>query len=146
MKGWPPTLAAIVLTMACTAQAWPVTGLWDAVNELTAEIEAQVKIAADHGRIEGVVVSVSTPKAGSTNPLCEACHGDHKNQPIVGMVILHALPSPDLEQARGEILDPENGRVYQCILRTMEDGERLEVRAFFGVPLLGRTQVWRRHE
>jgi uncharacterized protein (DUF2147 family) len=44
----------------------------------------------------------------------------------------------------GEILDPDNGRLYRCTLRLVDNGRQLEVRGFIGISLFGRTQTWLR--
>ena len=46
----------------------------------------------------------------------------------------------------GEILDPNNGKVYKVRLKPVDGGARLEVRGYIGAPLLGRTQTWTRVE
>ena len=46
----------------------------------------------------------------------------------------------------GDILDPNNGKVYQSKMKLIDNGARLEVRGFIGISLLGRTQTWSRVE
>jgi uncharacterized protein (DUF2147 family) len=46
----------------------------------------------------------------------------------------------------GQILDPDNGKVYKSRLTLHDDGQRLEVRGYIGVPLFGRSQVWVREQ
>jgi uncharacterized protein (DUF2147 family) len=46
----------------------------------------------------------------------------------------------------GDILDPDSGKVYRVRLKLLGDGRELQVRGYIGVPMLGRTQVWRRAE
>ena len=59
------------------------------------------------------------------------------------MSILYGLKQENNNQwNKGEILDPENGKTYHCLLRLMENGEKLKVRGYVGVPLLGRSQTW----
>ena len=44
----------------------------------------------------------------------------------------------------GTILDPESGKVYKCLLSLEDGGDKLKVRGFIGLSLLGRTQYWLR--
>ena len=44
---------------------------------------------------------------------------------------------------KGTIYNPDNGKTYRCKM-TLSAPDRLEVRGFIGVPLLGATSVWRR--
>ncbi len=46
----------------------------------------------------------------------------------------------------GDILDPNNGKVYQSKMKLVDNGSKLEVRGFVGISLLGRTQTWIRVE
>ena len=46
----------------------------------------------------------------------------------------------------GKILDPENGKEYKCKMMLDENGNKLEVRGFIGISLLGRSQNWVREE
>lgn len=46
----------------------------------------------------------------------------------------------------GEIIDPDNGKVYKCKMAVKDNGKKLEVRGYIGVPLLGRSQTWLRAE
>jgi len=59
----------------------------------------------------------------------------------------HVLHRPWVAAAvRLEILDPDEGRFYRCSLRVTGGGRELEVRGYVGIPLLGRTQTWKRKE
>jgi uncharacterized protein (DUF2147 family) len=44
------------------------------------------------------------------------------------------------EKCAGEL------RNYRCSLRVTGGGRELEVRGYAGIPLLGRTQTWKRKE
>jgi uncharacterized protein (DUF2147 family) len=46
----------------------------------------------------------------------------------------------------GTILDPESGKMYKCLLSLEDGGEKLKVRGFIGLSLLGRTQYWLRDQ
>jgi len=46
----------------------------------------------------------------------------------------------------GDILDPNNGKIYKVRLQPIDGGKQMEVRGFIGVSLLGRTQTWVRVE
>jgi uncharacterized protein (DUF2147 family) len=50
------------------------------------------------------------------------------------------------EYQGGEILDPENGKVYRVKMNLQDRGRTLHVRGFIGFSLFGRTQIWIREE
>ena len=63
-----------------------------------------------------------------------------------GIRILTDVPlEPDEEQVwtGGRLYDPKSGRVYRCTIR--RDGpDRLRIRGFWGISLLGRNTQWTR--
>ena len=48
--------------------------------------------------------------------------------------------------ADGKILDPENGKVYNCKMKLNATGDELEVCGYIGISLIGRSQIWKRIE
>ncbi len=42
---------------------------------------------------------------------------------------------------KGTIYNPDNGKTYKCRM-TLSAPDRLEVKGFIGIPLLGATSVW----
>ncbi len=48
------------------------------------------------------------------------------------------------EYGGGEILDPETGWTYRCRFTISAEGEKLFVRGYLGLAVLGRTQTWTR--
>lgn len=136
-------LAAAIMTASALAQAPTLAGLWRTFNA-RGQAEALVRIREHGGELRGEVVTVFSPPAPGANPLCEECPGERKNQPVVGMTILRGLRWDGEQYSGGEILDPDNGIIYRCRIRVVEEGRKLEVRGFIGVSLFGRTQVWRR--
>jgi len=103
-----------------------------------------VSVVEVDGEFEGSVQAVFSPPASSPNPRCEKCSGELRNAPIVGMKILRRLRWDGEQYSGGEILDPDDGRVYRCRMRLVDGGRKLEVRGFVGLPLFGRTQTWLR--
>jgi uncharacterized protein (DUF2147 family) len=46
------------------------------------------------------------------------------------------------EWTGGEILDPENGKTYKATLKLADNGQKLLVRGYIGLPIFGRSQTW----
>jgi uncharacterized protein (DUF2147 family) len=133
-------LAALAVSSMALAQAPGLSGVWKSMSERTGQAEALIRITESDGQFSGTVIRVFSPPAASANPLCELCPGELKGKPVVGMQILHG------QRGEGEILDPDEGRVYRCTLTLLEDGAKLEVRGYVGISLFGRSQVWLRAE
>ncbi len=67
-----------------------------------------------------------------------------RERSVLGLEVLRGLqPSARDERLweHGSIYDPSNGRTYTCRL-TMVDHDRIEIRGYLGIPVLGRTTVW----
>ena len=86
----------------------------------------------DQGMAGRVVVDRQNP-----NP-------DLRTRPLIGLQIVEGLTyNAKNVWEKGTIYNPENGKVYRCRM-TLSDSDRLEVRGFIGIPLLGGTSVWTR--
>ena len=124
----------------------PAIGVWKTIDDKTNQPASLIKIDQVNGVLEGTIIK-TFPKPNET-PLvyCSLCKDDRKDKPIVGMKIM-----TDLKQDQpgvwsgGKILDPKEGEVYKVKIAT-EDGKKMDVRGYIGVPLLGRTQVWYKAE
>jgi uncharacterized protein (DUF2147 family) len=80
---------------------------------------------------------------------CDKCSDERKDQPVLGMTIVRNVKQNADDAGLwdgGDILDPNNGKVYKVRMRPVDGGKKLEVRGFIGVALLGRTQTWIRVE
>ena len=69
---------------------------------------------------------------------------DLRRRAVVGIELLRDLrPSPDDpgEWSGGEIYDPTSGRSYRAVVE-MDGPDRLQVRGYLGIRLLGRTTTW----
>ena len=67
-----------------------------------------------------------------------------RDRPIVGLEFMHGFTySGKKRWENGKVYDPENGKTYKCKL-TLVSTNRLDVRGFIGISLIGRTEVWAR--
>ena len=73
---------------------------------------------------------------------CTKCTDARKDLVLRGMAIVTGMRVVDGEYSGGEILDPDTGGVYRSSMRLSEDGRRLTVRGYIGIPLFGRSQEW----
>jgi uncharacterized protein (DUF2147 family) len=60
------------------------------------------------------------------------------------MEILRHMRQDGDEWSGGEILDPENGKTYRARMKLTDGGQKLVLRGYIGLPLLGRSQTWAR--
>ena len=69
-----------------------------------------------------------------------------RSRAIIGLVVLTGLKPLDDDQAAwsgGSIYDPASGHTYSCKAR-LEGNDRLFLRGYLGIQLLGRTTTWTR--
>jgi uncharacterized protein (DUF2147 family) len=137
-------LALVTLVSTPTiasAQTSPV-GVWRTISDVDGSPTALVEIHERDGELVGVVKAVLSP--GDSDAVCNDCPGDRRGQRIVGLEILrHMRPDGD-GWSGGEILDPDNGKVYRAKMHLEAEGTRLVVRGFIGFALFGRSQTWLR--
>jgi uncharacterized protein (DUF2147 family) len=132
-----------VSPLAHAADPSPV-GVWKTIDDDTHAAKALVEISEHDGVLSGRVTQLFRRPDEDQNPRCEPCQGERHTQAVLGMTILWNMHRDGDEWDGGEILDPEEGKVYRCKLHVTDGGARLEVRGYIGFPLIGRTQVWER--
>ncbi|MBS1179727.1 MAG: hypothetical protein H6R06_4139 [Proteobacteria bacterium] len=140
--------AALLLSVAAgtaLAQATPA-GLWKTIDDETKAEKSLVRITDNGGVLTGKVEKILTDKADAK---CVECTDERKDQPVQGMTILRGI-KPDAGDkgtwVGGDILDPNNGKIYKVLIKLADGGKKLDVRGYIGMPMLGRTQTWLRVE
>jgi uncharacterized protein (DUF2147 family) len=139
-------IALIVLCIPVHAAEPSPIGLWKTIDDNTGQPRGLVRIRAVNGQYEGKVEKIFPKPGEETSPKCEKCEGVRRNQPVIGMTILWGLMKQGDEYQGGEILDPENGKVYRSRMKLVDSGKKLDVRGFIGFSLFGRSQIWIREE
>lgn len=123
------------------AETSPV-GKWKTFDDKTGRAKSIVQIFEREGKLQAKVLQLIDPP--EPNPTCNDCPGDSKGKPIIGLTILWDMRKAGGEWKGGKIMDPENGKVYNALLRLKEGDKKLEVRGFIGLALIGRSQIWTR--
>lgn len=144
IQRWLPLLLCF-LTSAALAEGSPA-GVWRTIDDRSGKEKSLVRIVEVNGEFRGTIEKLFREPGEEPNPVCEKCPGDRKNKPVIGMTILTGLKKDDGQWSGGEILDPQNGKVYRCKMWLEQKGRELHVRGFIGVAVLGRTQVWLKEE
>ena len=117
-------------------------GRWKTVDDKTGKPRSIVRIYEENGELYGRVEQSLNPERAGRR--CDKCTDERKNQLIVGMVIIRKLKKDGDEYTGGDILDPDNGKIYRCKLKLKEHGNVLSVRGYLGASLFGRSQTWTR--
>jgi uncharacterized protein (DUF2147 family) len=134
-----------LISASALAQMTPV-GLWKTIDDDTRQEKSLVRIKESAGVFSGVIEKLLDP-ATRQDAVCEKCTDERKDKPLLGLTILRNLrPHADDKTVwdGGDIVDPNNGKVYRTRLKTVDGGKKLEMRGYIG-PFY-RTQVWLRVE
>ncbi|MEL7532151.1 MAG: DUF2147 domain-containing protein [Bacteroidota bacterium] len=140
-------LSLVFMLMAVTALAQSPIGKWKTIDDETNKPKSIVEIYEKDGKLYGKVIKLFREPGEEQNPKCDECDTDDPRymQPVIGMEILKGLEKDDDEWEDGEILDPKNGSIYDCYIE-LEGPDKLKVRGYLGVSILGRTQYWYREK
>ncbi|AJC22631.1 hypothetical protein RO07_23085 [Pandoraea pulmonicola] len=136
-------VAAMLCAAACGAAAADMmspVGVWRIVDE-TGDPKALIAITEKDGEYVGALVK-SLGRADGLERRCNECTDWRKGMKLQGLQIIRGLHKDGDEYTGGKILDPDSGSEYGVKLRVVDGGRKLEVRGYFGISLLGRTQVW----
>jgi len=137
-------VAGVLLAGAVNAfaQADTPVGTWQTIDDHTGQPKALVQISQDsNGTVSGRVVK-GLGANDQPDRRCTACTDARKDQPILGMTIISDMKKDGENWDGGQILDPENGKLYKCKMHVEDGGQKLVVRGYIGVSLLGRSQTW----
>lgn len=134
--------ANMIYAATATTMGPSPVGYWQTIDDVTGKPKAVVQIWETPDKIlQGKIVKVFA--TSEEKKRCVACKGDKHNQPILGMLIMDQLkPNDHHTWDNGNILDPKNGKIYRCTVQLAEQGRKLNVHGYIGLPLFGRTQTW----
>lgn len=132
----------LLILLSTVSLAQSVVGKWKSIDDNTGEARSIVEIFETEGAIYGRIVKIFPRPNVEPDPICEKCQPEDPrfNKKIIGMEIIRHLKKTGSEYGGGDILDPENGRVYRS--KIWVDGNVLKVRGYWG-PFY-RTQTWQR--
>ena len=129
---------AFVFSLSLSAQT--IVGKWKTIDDNTGKPRSIVEIYEREGKFFGKVLKTFPEPGDDPDPICDECEDHRKDQKIIGMEIITDMKSSKKgEYDKGEILDPENGNIYDCKLWIDEEGN-LKVRGYLF--FFYRTQTW----
>ena len=134
-------IAALFFSTIFYSQNKGVVGKWKTMDDETGKPKSVIEIYENSEKIYAKVIEILDEQ--HKKDVCTKCSGDDKNKPILGMIVVKGLSKKGNEYKDGKILDPQNGKLYKSII-ALEGNDKLKVRGFIGISLLGRTQYWYR--
>ncbi|MBL7939553.1 MAG: DUF2147 domain-containing protein [Flavobacteriales bacterium] len=115
-----------------------IAGRWMTIDDNTGKKRSIVEIKVTNGTASGRIVQLFRGPGEEQDPVCKECTDDRKGRKVIGLDIIRDMVLSNREWTKGTILDPENGKVYDCKL-WVENGT-LKVRGY--VAFFFRTQTW----
>ena len=144
LKVFLAAMACLALNSNALAQATPA-GLWKTIDDETKAEKSFVRITEAGGVLTGKVEKIVDPAKQDSK--CEKCTDDRKDKPVLGMTLVRNTKQNAEDKEvwdGGDILDPNNGKVYRLRLKPLDGGKTMEVRGYIG-PFF-RNQTWIRAE
>ena len=138
-------IAFLLFASATSPTATSVIGEWKTIDDETGKAKSIVKLyKGTDGKLYGKILKLFKKPDEDQNPMCTECTGSKKGKPVIGMIIVEGLEYDDGEwEGDDGILDPKNGKVYDCKIWVDEDdSDILNVRGYIG--FIYRTQTWHR--
>ncbi len=147
MRNIITTSVVLFLLLAPAMQGWSqahkpddIVGTW-----LNQEATGKVTIYKEGDKYFGKLVWLRTPLDSITGqPRTDKENPDAKlkSTPLIGLVNLKNFSfDGKAEWSGGTIYDPKNGKTYKCYIQ-FESANRLKIRGYIGVSLLGRNTFW----
>ncbi|WP_460892566.1 DUF2147 domain-containing protein [Rufibacter soli] len=122
------------------AQKKSPLGIW--TNE---EKEARFEIYQCGDKLCGKIIWLKEPDRDG-KPKVDQFNPDPKLQkrPVIGLVFLkNFAPDEAYKWDDGTIYDPKTGKTYSSYMKLVGN-DKLEVKGYIGISLIGRSQVWTR--
>lgn len=135
---------AILMAVSVMLYAGPSpVGMWKTIDDKTKEPKSYLEVWEKDGKMFGKISKLILKPGEDPNPKCDKCKGAFKDKPVIGMTIMWGLKKDGDWYSGGYIMDPDNGETYNCKIKVLDGGKRLEVRGYmFGISLVGRSQYW----
>ncbi|MCZ8196003.1 MAG: DUF2147 domain-containing protein [Flavobacterium sp.] len=134
-------LVILVSMISSNLFSQSIIGKWKTIDDETGKETSVIEVFQKDKKIYGKIVEIID--AEKRDKLCSLCPNSDKNKPILGLTIIKGLVKDEDEYNDGQILDPKSGKLYNCYIK-LDGKDKLKVRGFIGLSLLGRTQYWYR--
>lgn len=132
----------LLIGMMSISHGQTIFGKWKTIDPDTGKDESIVEVYKKDGKAFARVIEIFNE--ADRDKTCINCKGKNKNKPILGLDLLDGLIQKKNEWSGGRILDPKNGKYYKCYM-TLVAENKLKLRGYIGISLIGRTEYWYRH-
>lgn len=130
MKRLLAFFSALLLAASLFA-ADPAVGIWKSIDDKTGEVTAIWKIYEEGGKLFGTIAATTKEPQ---DIVATACKESYKNFPISGPVnkmrtvgtpwIFNMEKESEGNWKNGNIIDPSNGKMYGCVIKYLNKGDK----------------------
>jgi uncharacterized protein (DUF2147 family) len=95
------------------------------------------------GKLSARIVALNEPKTAEGKEKTDIYNPDPKKRshPIVGLIFISGFTNTRWEN--GTVYDPKSGKTYSCFME-LQGPDKIKVRGFIGIALMGRNYFWTR--
>jgi len=108
--------------------------------------DATFEIFENQGKLSGKIIALREPRTPEGKDKTDIHNPDaaKRERPIIGLVFLSGFTQKSQTRwENGTIYDPKSGNTYSCSME-LDGPEKINMRGFIGISLIGRTDVWTR--
>ncbi|MEJ6982343.1 DUF2147 domain-containing protein [Pedobacter sp. P351] len=131
----------IISTLAFAQSGDDILGKWKSGHG-----NGQIQIFKRGDNYFGKLIWLKEPNDPSGKPKLDI-HNPSKElqtQPVLGLEVLKDFTyKGNGSYSNGKIYDPKSGNTYNCMM-SIHDRDKLNIRAYFGLSILGKTETWNR--
>ncbi|HEU4496521.1 MAG TPA: DUF2147 domain-containing protein [Flavobacterium sp.] len=140
LKKLVPLFLFIVFTSSIFAQKKDdILGKW-----LNSSGEGQIEIFKKGDKFYGKLVWIKEPnEGGKPKTDVENPNASLRSKPIIGLEIVKDFIFEDGKYVDGKVYDPKTGKTYSGNM-TLVGQNKLNLRGYIGISLIGRTESWKR--
>jgi uncharacterized protein (DUF2147 family) len=128
------TLCALLFTATLFAQTDPILGKWE-----NPSAEGRIEIYKKGDKFFGKLYWIKDAEKKDTKNPNEVL----RKRLIQGTEILTNFTKNRDTYSGGEIYDPKSGKTYSCKM-TLKGNDKLDIRGYVGISIMGRTETWKR--
>jgi len=145
---WIVAILALSTGTASADENNGVFGYWKNVHEKSGKTQSIFRVWEDKGKLVGKILKTYDVPGEPAQGKCSECAGAQKDKPVEGLIFFWGFQR-DKENPRkwidGKILNPRDGKTYNCEAELSADGKTLNVYGYIQVIVkLGGTSVWQR--
>jgi uncharacterized protein (DUF2147 family) len=108
--------------------------------------DATFEISENQGKLSGKIIALREPRTPDGQDKTDIHNPDatKRQRPIIGLVFLSGFTQKSPTRwENGTVYDPKSGNTYSASME-LDGPEKINMRGFIGISLIGRTDVWTR--